>query len=89
MLIVSAISYLYIYKCNIVNCPVGLPGQLPVPEVHNCPASARSQSSHLLPVPHVFVSVVLSGAQVTLMQTVSQQTLDTCPCSEVLVIDNI
>ena len=74
----SAFSYLFIYICKIVNCSVELPGQLPVPDLHNCPVSAGSQSSQLSPVPHVFVSVLLHGAQVTVLQTVSQHTLDTC-----------
>ena len=75
ILLVYAFSYHYIYICKIVYCPVELPGQLPVPDLHNCPASARSQSLHLIPMPHVFVSVVIHGAQITVLQTVSQQTL--------------
>ena len=68
----------------MVNCPVELPVKLPVPDIQNCSASARSKSSHLLPVPHVFLSVLISKALVTVLQTVSQKTLDTCSCSEAL-----
>ena len=58
--------------------------QVPVPDIHNCPVSAGAQSAKMLTVPHVIVSALLSGAQVTFMQTVCQQTLDTCSCSEAL-----
>ena len=61
------------YISKIVNCPIELQGKLPVPDIHNCPASARSQFSHLLPVPHIFVSSVLRGAQVTVLKTVCPQ----------------
>ena len=61
-----------------------MPGQVPVPDIHNCPVSAGAQSAKMLPLPHVFVSALLIGAQVTFLQTVCQQTLDTCSCSEAL-----
>ena len=76
----------WIYICKIVNCPVELPGQVPVPDIHNCPVSAGAQSAKMLHVLQVFVSALLSGAQVTFLQTVRQQTLDTCSCSEALDI---
>jgi hypothetical protein len=60
----SSFFYLYIHICKIVNCPVELPGQVSVPYIHNCPVSAGAQSAKMLPVPHVFVSALLSGAQV-------------------------
>ena len=53
-----------------VNCPVELPGQVPVPDIHNSSVSAGAQSAKMLPVPHVFVSALLSGAQVTFLKTV-------------------
>jgi hypothetical protein len=55
-----------------------------VPDIHNCPVSAGAQSAKMLHVPHVSVSALLSGARVTFLQTVCQQTLDTCSCSEAL-----
>ena len=84
ILLVSSFSYLYIHICKIVNYPVVFPGQVPVPDIHNCQVSASAQSAKMLPVPHVFVSALLSGAQVTFLQTVCQQTLDTCSYSEAL-----
>jgi hypothetical protein len=42
---VSSFSYLYIHIFKIVNCPVELPGQVPVPDIHNCPVSAGAQSA--------------------------------------------
>ena len=78
MLILSAFPIsIFIF----LNCPVDLPDQLEVPDLHNSPMSAGSQ---LLQVPHVFVSALLCGAQVTVVQTVSWQTLEACPCSEAL-----
>jgi hypothetical protein len=45
ILLVSSLSYLYIHICKIVNCPVELPGQVPVPDIHNCPVSACAKSA--------------------------------------------
>ena len=43
----------------------------------------------MLHVLQVFVSALLSGAQVTFLQTVRQQTLDTCSCSEALLLQHL
>ena len=49
-----------------------------------CPVSAGTHSAKMSPVPHLAKHSQIRGAHVTFLQTVRQQTLDTCSCSEAL-----
>jgi hypothetical protein len=37
-------------SCKNVNCPVELPGQVPVPDICNCPVSSGAQKCYLCPI---------------------------------------